>query len=74
MDRVCPDCQASSPTIRCDDCHGGELVCRSCALERHHRHPLHCVKVCNDAFCVRACSYFCISGMERFVLQTSLST
>jgi hypothetical protein len=46
----CQDCQASSPTIRCDDCHGGEMVCRSCALERHHRHPLHCIKVSNESF------------------------
>lgn len=45
-DICCPDCDNSFPTIRCDDCHGGELVCKPCALARHHRHPLHRVNVC----------------------------
>ncbi|KAI0055821.1 hypothetical protein BV25DRAFT_1921506 [Artomyces pyxidatus] len=38
----CPMCGvAGSPTIRCRDCFGGELLCVPCAVKMHSRNPLH---------------------------------
>lgn len=41
----CPDCNSPSPTIRCEDCHGGQLLCRNCMVDRHKGLPLHQIKV-----------------------------
>jgi hypothetical protein len=35
------------PMLRCDDCFGGQLMCRSCCLEQHRALPLHRIKVCH---------------------------
>lgn len=44
----CPDCPAreGSPLYRCQDCFLEELVCQTCSIRRHHRHPLHRLQVC----------------------------
>lgn len=34
-----------SPTIRCNECFGGELVCVECCLRNHIYNPLHAIKV-----------------------------
>ncbi|KII82634.1 hypothetical protein PLICRDRAFT_78044, partial [Plicaturopsis crispa FD-325 SS-3] len=47
----CPGCPAHGPTqpplYRCLDCSTLELVCRSCCLDAHARHPLDCIEKWN---------------------------
>ncbi|KAJ7164821.1 hypothetical protein C8R43DRAFT_1122699 [Mycena crocata] len=40
---VCPSCGTEKPTIRCRDCFGELLYCKSCVVERHEDNPLHFV-------------------------------
>ncbi|KAG1740984.1 hypothetical protein EDB19DRAFT_1895282 [Suillus lakei] len=40
-------CGEAGPMYRCQDCHGAELVCLSCALHIHKRQPLHMIECWN---------------------------
>ncbi|KAG1758273.1 hypothetical protein EDD22DRAFT_981491 [Suillus occidentalis] len=40
-------CGEADPIYRCQDCHGAELVCLSCALHIHERQPLHRIECWN---------------------------
>ncbi|KAG2338018.1 hypothetical protein BDR05DRAFT_978303 [Suillus weaverae] len=40
-------CGEADPIYRCQDCHGAELVCLSCALHIHERQPLHRIEYWN---------------------------
>jgi hypothetical protein len=42
---VCAECSALQPTLRCEDCFGGELFCPECTVKLHIRNPLHNIKV-----------------------------
>ncbi|KAI0060333.1 hypothetical protein BV25DRAFT_1783282, partial [Artomyces pyxidatus] len=47
----CPRCGSDeSPTIRCRDCVGQELLCLSCAVKGHSRNPLHMVERWTGSF------------------------
>jgi hypothetical protein len=42
---ACRLCGLTSPDIRCEDCFGGELLCRKCVIDRHASNPLHRIEV-----------------------------
>jgi hypothetical protein len=42
---LCVDCSKSQPTLRCNDCFGGELFCEECLVNLHVRNPLHNITV-----------------------------
>lgn len=66
----CPDCSCpGSGTVRCEDCFGRELLCRSCCIKRHHRLPLHRIKVSNVNFCSLNMNLKLATGMERRLLH-----
>lgn len=46
----CGQCKASAPTIRCHDCHGGELFCTGCIVATHMHNPTHRVECWNSKF------------------------
>lgn len=45
----CPSCSGGLAHFECRDCHGRELLCQQCLVERHARNPLHRIKVCSIA-------------------------
>ncbi|KAG2746300.1 hypothetical protein P692DRAFT_201840978 [Suillus brevipes Sb2] len=44
-----PDC-ANEPTVRCRDCEGLQLYCRSCIMSLHSAMPLHNVEIWTDTY------------------------
>ena len=44
---ICAECSEPQPTLRCEDCFGGELFCQDCMVKRHICNPLHSIKVFN---------------------------
>lgn len=51
----CPNCEgAAEPTVRCEDCYGGILVCVKCAVKIHRHHPTHRVEV-SSYNCLESC-------------------
>lgn len=41
----CSQCSLQQPTLyRCDDCFGEELLCSTCVVQNHGRHPFHQIK------------------------------
>ena len=71
--RQCLVCQSIEPsfweeaTLRCEDCWGGQLFCKTSCLEHHHTHPLHRIKVCNS---IPLLFYCCLTivGMTGVVM------
>lgn len=53
---------------------GGELVCRTCCINRHLRHPLHRVKVCDIAYYVLRAVLIRLTGVDWQFLQADEST
>ncbi|KZP10423.1 hypothetical protein FIBSPDRAFT_758379 [Athelia psychrophila] len=47
---ACGQCNASAPTIRCHNCHGGQLFCNSCIIASHTHNPTHRVECWNSKF------------------------
>ncbi|KAJ6538601.1 hypothetical protein B0H10DRAFT_1856886, partial [Mycena sp. CBHHK59/15] len=48
---ACPSCRVDKAEFRCNGClGGGEMLCRSCLLERHKQNPFHRVEhwTCNQ--------------------------
>jgi hypothetical protein len=41
----CPFCGIGDPVIRCSDCIGGALACRTCCVNMHRYNPLHRIEV-----------------------------
>jgi hypothetical protein len=78
--RQCLGCQSIEPsfrgeaTLRCEDCWGGQLFCKTCCLEQHRTHPLHRIKVCNTI----PLSFYCcltivgMTGVERPLLYLGI--
>ncbi|KAG1871548.1 hypothetical protein F4604DRAFT_1881169 [Suillus subluteus] len=44
-------CGEADPMYRCQDCHGAELLCPTCAVHIHKRQPLHRIEVFRLDFC-----------------------
>jgi len=42
---ICAECSKPQPTLRCEDCFGGELFCQDCIVKLHICNPLHSIKV-----------------------------
>lgn len=45
---LCGRCTGTTPghaSLRCRDCHGGELLCVECCVILHRANPLHVVEV-----------------------------
>ncbi|KAF8054677.1 hypothetical protein FPV67DRAFT_1568861 [Lyophyllum atratum] len=47
---VCPVCGLNAPTYRCEDCEGGQILCRGCTLTAHRQNSLHRLKAWNGCF------------------------
>jgi len=47
---LCPQCNASEPTIRCIDCWNSSILCSACTIEKHVDLPLHQIEVCGCLF------------------------
>lgn len=43
----CCQCLSSETLYRCQDCEGGELICRTCIVDYHCANPLHRIQVCS---------------------------
>lgn len=41
----CRCCESEVPTLRCNDCHGGELFCSECVVYVHATNPFHHIEV-----------------------------
>lgn len=39
-------CGGELPEFRCSDCHGIQMFCHECTLQKHVHHPLHRIEVC----------------------------
>ncbi|KAJ7025882.1 hypothetical protein C8F04DRAFT_1268726 [Mycena alexandri] len=44
-EEVCPSCGKETPTVRCKQCFGGDLLCVGCCVARHAANPLHIIDV-----------------------------
>jgi hypothetical protein len=42
---ICRICHSADPTLRCEDCFGGEMFCRGCMVDLHACTPLHRIEV-----------------------------
>ncbi|RDX39693.1 hypothetical protein OH76DRAFT_1367263 [Lentinus brumalis] len=47
---ACPRCIEGSPTLRCLECAGGEMLCEACMLSAHIRLPLHRIQEWEGTF------------------------
>jgi hypothetical protein len=57
----CPSCAlepSPSPAAKyeCCDCHGRELLCQPCIVQRHVHNPLHRIKVRSSLGLLHGCS------------------
>jgi hypothetical protein len=46
----------SPPSIRCQDCFTGELLCEKCCVRLHRQHPLHVIEV-SEVSCFKILDY-----------------
>ena len=42
---VCARCNESDPMYRCEDCFDKALLCSTCCISEHQKHPLHRIEV-----------------------------
>ncbi|TFK79058.1 hypothetical protein K466DRAFT_469378, partial [Polyporus arcularius HHB13444] len=47
---ACPRCAQGTPTLRCSECSGGEMLCAACMLADHARLPLHRIQQWEGTF------------------------
>ncbi|KAF7967636.1 hypothetical protein HWV62_33617 [Athelia sp. TMB] len=46
----CGRCNLVDGTLRCKDCHGGQILCKACLLINHQVQPLHRVETWNGTY------------------------
>ena len=46
MAAVCGLCKLEEPALRCEDCFGGLMFCKTCMKDLHACNPLHRLEVC----------------------------
>lgn len=44
-EKMCTKCSVVPPTIRCEDCYGGQLYCTACTVQIHRSNPFHRIEV-----------------------------
>lgn len=72
----CPTCPSGSkhmPSIRCDDCTGGAVVCEQCCIDAHRDNPFHRIKVSlSSSYRAPAANAVSQRWNGRFFEQTTL--
>jgi hypothetical protein len=70
---ICIECFKSQPTLRCEDCFGGELFCEECCVKLHVRNPLHNITVFISGILFNCLYLFGAVALEWYLLRTCQS-